>query len=429
MTTATLRTVRWPQRWLARIDTALFIIGALAAIWLAYLTFVEGIRPGWPMLLMVVFWGLVAYLVLPRVHRILTRIYLPDYFIGRTRTSDGLLGDPVNLAFFGSEEQIHRAMEAAGWTRADDLSLRTGWGIVTNTLRRRSYATAPVSPLFLFRRQQDFAYQQEVEGSPSKRHHVRFWRCPDGWLLPGGFAVDWLAAGTYDRAVGLSLFTLQVTHKIDPFVDDERDHIVATIRAAEPEAVLTVLNDFFTGYHSRNGGGDLIQTDGDLPILNLTRLDVEPAERSPATTPAVREDRRPPQIVFGTVVTCLRALSYLMLGGLLLLGRASMTGASSDEQAVVTTLAVVALVAGVADVVFAVGMYLGHNGARLALSALSVFGLGATFMTRTFGEDQAPLGLSLVPLAISVLVLMALSSEAARDFATRNPKYRRSAND
>lgn len=94
-----------------------------------------------------------------------------------------------------------------------------------------------------------------------------------------------------------------------------------------------------------------------------------------------------------------------------------------------TTLAVVALVAGVADVVFAVGMYLGHNGARLALSALSVFGLGATFMTRTFGEDQAPLGLSLVPLAISVLVLMALSSEAARDFATRNPKYRRSAND
>ena len=30
-----------------------------------------------------------------------------------------------------------------------------------------------------------------------------------------------------------------------------------------------MIRDFSTGYHSRNGGGDLIQTDGDLPILDL----------------------------------------------------------------------------------------------------------------------------------------------------------------
>ena len=56
---------------------------------------------------------------------------------------------------------------------------------------------------------------------------MRFWRCPEGWQLPGGYAVDWLAAGTYDRSVGLSLFTLQVTHKIDADTDIERDYIVA----------------------------------------------------------------------------------------------------------------------------------------------------------------------------------------------------------
>ena len=49
---------------------------------------------------------LLAYLVLPRLHRILTTVYVPDYFIGRARTSDGLLGDPVNLAFLGEAEQI-----------------------------------------------------------------------------------------------------------------------------------------------------------------------------------------------------------------------------------------------------------------------------------------------------------------------------------
>ena len=103
-----------------------------------------------------------------------------------------------------------------------------------------------MSPLNLFDRQQDFAYQQEVAGSPSKRHHVRFWRCPEGWLLPGGYSVDWLAGGTYDKSVGLSLFTLQVTHKIEENTDIERDYIVETVSAAVPEVVVEVIENFST---------------------------------------------------------------------------------------------------------------------------------------------------------------------------------------
>ena len=106
---------------LDRLDAALFAFAGLSVLWLAYLLVREGVRPGWPMLLLVVFWVLVTYLVLPRLHRILTRIYVPGYFIGRTRTSDGLLGDPVNLALLGDEAQVHAAMARAGWTRADDL--------------------------------------------------------------------------------------------------------------------------------------------------------------------------------------------------------------------------------------------------------------------------------------------------------------------
>jgi len=70
------------------LDGALFTFAGLATIWLAYLVVREGVRPGWPMLLLVVFWILVTYLLLPRLHRILTRIYVPGYFIGRARTSD-----------------------------------------------------------------------------------------------------------------------------------------------------------------------------------------------------------------------------------------------------------------------------------------------------------------------------------------------------
>ncbi|WP_257995863.1 LssY C-terminal domain-containing protein [Corynebacterium xerosis] len=120
------------------------------------------------------FWAVTAYLTLPRLHRILTSMYVPDYFFGRTRTSEGMLGDPVNLAVDGTASQIHAAMTAAGWTLADPVNLRTSRRIVVSSVLGRSYPEAPVSPLFLFGRMQDLAYQQEVEGSPSQRHHVRF---------------------------------------------------------------------------------------------------------------------------------------------------------------------------------------------------------------------------------------------------------------
>jgi len=265
---------------LAALDEFFFIFAGIAAIWLAWLLIVESFKLGWwGIVILVLFWVLLAYLVLPRIHRVLTTIYVPDYFIGRTRTSDGLLGDPINLALLGDEAQLHDAMRRAGWTRADPVTLRSSWRIVTSTVTRRSYDEAPVSPLFLFGRMQDCAYQQEVAGNPAKRHHVRFWRTPDGWLLPGGERVDWLAAGTFDRAVGFSLFTLQITHKIDADIDVERDHIVQSVSAADPEVTVRVLKDFSTGYHSRNGGGDSVRTDGDLPILDLRAV-------SPAPEPA-----------------------------------------------------------------------------------------------------------------------------------------------
>ena len=266
---------------LAVLDEFFFVYAGLAAIWLAWLLLTETFQLGWwGILVGVLFWGLLAYFVLPRVHRVLTTIYVPDYFIGRTRTSDGLLGDPVNLALMGEEDQVHTAMRGAGWTMADPVTMRSSLRIVTSTLTRRSYHEAPVSPLFLFGRMQDFAYQLEVEGNPAKRHHVRFWRTPDDWLLPGGARVEWLAAGTFDRAVGLSLFTLQVTHKIDADTDIERDFIVKSVLDASSAARLEILRDFSTGYHSRNGGGDSIRTDGHLPVLDLRTLGVHSTVRS-----------------------------------------------------------------------------------------------------------------------------------------------------
>ncbi|TLM83404.1 hypothetical protein FDW83_10630 [Pseudarthrobacter sp. NamE2] len=69
----------------------------------------DGGRQLWPFLLI---WVLASYVLLPRLNRLLTGIYLPSYFIGRTRTSDGLLGDPVNLAVIGTPERLRASMLA-----------------------------------------------------------------------------------------------------------------------------------------------------------------------------------------------------------------------------------------------------------------------------------------------------------------------------
>lgn len=408
---------------LDKVDGVFFTIAGVSAIWLGYLVLREGVHTGWRLLLLVVFWVLFTYLLLPRLHRILTRVYVPEYFIGRARTSDGLLGDPVNLALLSSEAQIHAAMVAAGWTRADDLSLRTGSAIVSSTLRRRSYSRAPVSPLLLFDRQQDFAYQQEVAGSPSKRHHVRFWRCPDGWMLPGGYAVDWLAAGTYDRSVGLSLFTLQITHKIEQNTDVERDFITSTLSAANPEARVRVIDNFSSGYHSRNGGGDLIQTDGDLPIVDLSGLAVAPLTPIEQTD---SRDRRPPQIVFGGGVAVLQGLVYLLLGALAVLAPTLFLefvpdAAESDlnvasDTIVRTVFAVGFVLAGLVDVGLGVAVLAGRAWARLLSMASSVVAIGSAFVLSLTGSEEITLTSNLPGITLSILVLLSLSSHSAREY-------------
>ncbi|MGC5376831.1 hypothetical protein ACPXAO_25340, partial [Salmonella enterica] len=62
------------------LDGFFFVFAGLAAAWLAYLSFTQTFTLGWGGILMaIVFWGLLAYLVLLRLHRILTAIYVPDY--------------------------------------------------------------------------------------------------------------------------------------------------------------------------------------------------------------------------------------------------------------------------------------------------------------------------------------------------------------
>ncbi len=430
------------------LDTVFFVVGGVAAVWLTSLLVQLSFQWGWAQVwFLFIFWALLAYLVLPRLHRILTRLYVPDYFIGRARTSDGLLGDPVNVALLGSEPQVHGVMQAAGWTLADDVTLASSRRIVSSTLLRRSYLQAPVSPLFLFGRQQDFAYQQEVDGTPGKRHHVRFWRCPAGWLLPGGVAVDWLAAGTYDRSVGLSLFTLQITHKIDENTDAERDHVVGAITGADPAAELRVIRDFSTGYHARNGGGDNIATDGDLPIIDLRPTTAgEPTAAGPAaalwpqgdrapsdSAPSDSRNRRPATTIVGAVFVGARAAAAALLAMSMVFFKdahmdslmqpvAGLAVTGAQAELAVTAATVVVLLFALAEILLAWFVFLGRNWARTVAMALSTGAICAQAVDVFHGGPDITLQSNLPGLTLDILLLLALSSKRSRDYALRPRK-------
>jgi hypothetical protein len=264
---------RWRSRWVtvvAVVQRLLYVLITVAVGWAVYYFLLARLARGPEQLwVFLPVWLIAAYALLPRIHKILSSLYIPDYFIGRARTGDGVLGDPVNLAVIGPERELREAMITAGWTAADPITPTTAWRTLTSTLLRRSYPQAPVSSLYVFGTKQDMAFQREIDGNPRKRHHVRFWKCPEGWKLPGGFAVDWVGAGTYDKRVGLSLFTFQITHKIADGTDEERDFIIETLRRARSVESVHVIKHFFSGYHHRNGGGDAIRTDGHLPIIDL----------------------------------------------------------------------------------------------------------------------------------------------------------------
>lgn len=420
------------------VDYTYFLIATLAAIWLAWLLVGESPSWGWWLILFfVLFWALLAYLLLPRLHSILTRIYVPGYFIGRARTSDGLLGDPINLALRGNQAQLESAMADAGWTRADPVTTRTSLRIVTSTLTRRSYDEAPVSPLLLFGRVQDLAYQQEVEGNPAKRHHVRFWRCPEGWRLPGGGEADWLGAGTFDRSVGFSLFTLQLTHKIDQDTDIERDHIVATLTAACPDARVNVIRDFSTGYHSRNGGGDTITTDGDLPIVDLRRVPTRPVYDDAVDVVEQAADRRPIAISLGAALLAMRAVAGLVFIGATVSGWDAFVNslvvdiedaAGDDVYAIARAAAAMVIALSATGIVVQSALvaliYRGSNWARILAMSVSALAVVAAAVDYFNGGPPVSLRANVLGLPLDILVLLALSSPSASAW-TRRIRYLR----
>lgn len=221
---------------------------------------------GWLVAAAIAIYLLVAYLAMPRLDQWKVHHH-PDLAAGEslTRTGSGLPGDPLNIALVGSEEQVIRAFHAAGWDPANPLTFASSVRIAVDTVFKRPDPNAPVSSLYLYGRREDLAFEKPVGHSPRERHHVRFWlsnQTDDGQAL-------WMGAATHDIGVELSRTTAQVTHRIAPDVDAERDLLLAELAQAIPRLSIRWIVGFHQVLQGRNGGGDPWHTDGRLPVATL----------------------------------------------------------------------------------------------------------------------------------------------------------------
>ncbi|KWT69384.1 hypothetical protein APY04_1467 [Hyphomicrobium sulfonivorans] len=277
--------MRFFIRTLQRI--AIFGIGAVS-IWLIVFVVFDFADKRMPVAIALAFtYAIAAYVVLPYAVRMALKFSQLRHVPSFTVAADGLPADPVNLALYGTEDELKAAFAAIGWVEADKLGLASSVRMVKAFVLNRPYPTAPFSTLFLFGRGQDIGFQKAIDDSPRKRHHVRFWArvMPNDdevqsarfWLNqevpPKGARLSWVGAGTRDTGFGLTRMTFQITHATDSDTNAERDYIMGQLKAANciGEIVSVRAGDSVSEHHLNH-----YVTDGDVAVAALGKGAVLP---------------------------------------------------------------------------------------------------------------------------------------------------------
>jgi len=174
------------------------------------------------------------------------------------------LGDIVNFVLVGSEKQVQDALAAANWHVADTSTPGAVAKAILMATQKEDYLQMPMSQLYLFGRVQDFGYEQaEPYAMVASRHHFRIWKSAATY---NGQPV-WAGAGTHDIGFEKDQRNGKVTHKIDPAVDGERDHIGDSLEQAGKIKMMTYFTPSDPVQESKNATGGGFHSDGRVLVM------------------------------------------------------------------------------------------------------------------------------------------------------------------
>jgi hypothetical protein len=127
-------------------------------------------------------------------------------------------GDPLNLVIVGGVDDAFPALVRRGWRPTEQTWTGSVLKMINSAMAGERYPYAPVSPLYLYGRPQDFALQK-ARDNIHQRNHLRL------WLSPMRYHGKQVWVGQISRDIG-TRFTIHspylTTHKIDPDVDEAR---------------------------------------------------------------------------------------------------------------------------------------------------------------------------------------------------------------
>jgi hypothetical protein len=222
----------------------------------------------WVVATAIAIYGLVSYLILPATWSRIEHEPGLSKRVMVTSTAQGIPGDAINIGLIGSREDVISAFHAAGWYPADPITLKTSLEIIGSVVFDRSYKAAPVSPLYFDGRREDLAFEKPAGTSADRRQHVRLWM-----ILQNGVDGDpvWLGSASFDSGVTLSRDTGQVTHKISPNIDEERDRLIKGLDRSQTVLSISQMMGVGPTLNGRNGEGDRYYTDGEIWMARLAR--------------------------------------------------------------------------------------------------------------------------------------------------------------
>ena len=143
-------------------------------------------------------------------------------------------GDPLNLVVVGGQDDAFPALVRRGWRPTEQTWSGSVLKMMNSVLAGERYPYAPVSPLYLYGRPQDFALQK-ARDNIHQRNHLRL------WLSPMQYHGKSVWVGQISRDIG-TRFTIHspylTTHKIDPDVDEARTALQEDMSYSQSLAML-----------------------------------------------------------------------------------------------------------------------------------------------------------------------------------------------